>query len=354
MATFTIVQSIDQLLKPLLGDRQHWTVAVSPNPELGDFAVALFAVAKQQGVSPAELAQQVASQLTAKLAAGSPIERIVAAGPYVNFFIKPAAAVAAALALQAAPSPTGRKILVEFFNPNPLKVFHIGHLLNAALGESIRRLLAAQGHTVIGCSYSGDVGTHVAKWLWYYQHQYQGQKIADVPVAEFAEWAGSVYVNACAAVATDPSLDEAVAEYNRLIDQQDPQVMPDWQAAVDKSYQALAVAAAELGCQIDYTFRESATAGPGKAYVQTQIDAGTVVQDQGAWVINLEEYKLGVFILLKSDGTALYQTKDFGLVELKRQRIGAVDESIVVVGGEQQYYFKQLHKAMELLNYPGW
>ncbi|MBU3957677.1 MAG: arginine--tRNA ligase, partial [Nanoarchaeota archaeon] len=92
---------------------------------------------------------------------------------------------------------------------------------------------------------------------------------------------------------------------------------------------------------------------PGKKLVMKFLDRGGLEKSDGAIVIDLEKYGLGVFILLKSDGTALYSTKDFGLFELKRKKF-KFDKSLYVVASEQDFYFRQLFKAFEVLEMPGW
>lgn len=320
------------------------TVVRPPQPDLGDLAIPCFELAKTRQQPPAQVATDLAEQITKHLSGISVIDRVVAAGPYLNVFVKSAALARAALALSFSPQPPrGATALVEFFNPNPLKVMHIGHVRNAVTGESIRRLLQFCGFNTIGCSYSGDVGVHVAKWLWYFQNF--TDKTIPSETENFLQWAGDLYVAACAKVAEQPEFEDQVNEYNRLIDARDNKVLADWQTVTDKSYAALATTATELDCQIKRSFRESETEVMGKEYVQELIQSGAAHQDQGAWVVDLSEQKLGVFIVLKSDSTALYATKDLGLLNCKHQAFGAVDKNIVVVGSEQEHYFRQLIAA---------
>lgn len=338
--TLDIITRLQTELRAVFGSPV--AVVRPPQLDLGDFAVPCFELAKTRGQSPVQIATEIAAAINQQLPETSAVDRAVAAGPYVNLFIKPVILASTVLELAVEPQPNNSQTaLVEFFNPNPLKVMHIGHVRNAVTGESIRRLLQFSGFNTIGCSYSGDVGIHVAKWLWYFQNFTD----KTIPTENFLQWAGELYVAACAKVAEQPENEAAANDYNRLIDARDKKVLADWQTVTDRSYAALAATAKELDCQIERSFRESETEMVGKEYVQELIKTGAVVQDQGAWVVNLSDQKLGVFIILKSDGTALYATKDLGLLNCKHQAFGDVGRNIVVVGSEQEHYFRQLIAA---------
>ena len=60
----------------------------------------------------------------------------------------------------------GKKYVVEYTDPNPFKIFHIGHLYTNMVGESFARLTEALGASVLRANYQGDVGLHVAKTMW--------------------------------------------------------------------------------------------------------------------------------------------------------------------------------------------
>jgi len=345
--TADIISRIQAELQTVFG--MPVTVGRPPQPDLGDFAVPCFELAKIRCQSPAQVATEIAAAINQQSTEASVINQAQAAGPYVNLFVKPTMLAAAVLDLTVEPNlSNGKTVLVEFFNPNPLKVMHIGHVRNAVTGEAVRRLLQFCGWQTVGCSYSGDVGVHVAKWLWYFQNFTDRH----IPTDNFLQWAGELYVAACAKVAEAPEHEAAANEYNRLIDARDPKVLADWRTVTDLSYAALAATAKELDCQIQRAFRESETEVAGKEYVHELIASGKIKQDQGAWVVDLSAQNLGVFIVLKSDGTALYATKDLGLLNCKAQAFGAVEKNIVVVGSEQEHYFKQLLAAAKIFNTP--
>ncbi len=345
----TIKQKISEFLASN-GLPADLPITTPPSLALGDYAVPMFALAKERQMAPPDVAAAVAEQLQAAVADNQLIAAVTAAGPYVNLTLRLEQYAQAVIGTSVEPqASTGKTVLVEFFNANPLKVMHVGHLLNAVMGESIRRLYQWSGYTAHGCSYSGDVGIHVAKWLWYFHTQTDGRLPTD---GDFLEWAGHIYVKASQATADDPAAEAAAQEYNRRLAADDAELVADWQSVVERSYQSLHAMAETLDCQLEHHFRESQTAPIGIALVAAAEGQGIVTRDQGALVVDLEDEKLGVFLVLKTDGTALYSTKDIGLMIQKQEQFGTVDRSIVVVGVEQELHFRQLIATARRLELP--
>ncbi|MFA5358258.1 MAG: arginine--tRNA ligase [Patescibacteria group bacterium] len=343
-----IRQQIKDILRQSIGGDIDISLTIPPKLEMGDFSFALFELAKEQKKNPVELAAQLAVKLMQDVGDKNLIVEVQAVGPYLNIFVDKTAVVAEALKTKVAPKKGRGKIALDVFQANPLKMFHIGHLLNATLGDSLRRIVEFNGYKTATYSYSGDVGVHVAKWLWYYKNFYKG----NVPKKEFNRWAGEVYAAACAKAAENSDYEKEINEINRLIDRRDKSIVSLWKKMTRASYKASWQIAKILDCRVDYSFPESICEDPGKKFVQAKMKSGSVKKDQGAWVIDLQQYKLGVFILIKTDGTALYQTKDLGLAQLRQKKIGKYDKCLFVVGGEQEFYFRQLFKTLEILGHP--
>jgi arginyl-tRNA synthetase len=142
----------------------------------GDYATnAALVASKKVGKNPKEFAQEIIEKLSPSTSLGI-IEAIKIAGPgFINFYLSKEA-IAKEVAVAATKNEwanndlyAGKKVMVEFTDPNPFKEFHIGHLMSNAVGEAISRTLEAAGANVIRVNYQGDVGLHVAKAIWGYQ-----------------------------------------------------------------------------------------------------------------------------------------------------------------------------------------
>jgi len=313
----------------------------------GDFAYACFSLAKKLKKDPKEIANEMAKKLKIKF-----VDRIEAVGPYVNFYVnwgEFGQELFKSINERYGSSKDKETVIMDVFQPNPFKPFHIGHIRNAVLGESIRRILEFCGKKTIAVSYMGDVGTHVAKWLWYFSNFYKG----DIPKENVSKWAGEIYAEATRMVADNLEYEEKVKEVNKKLDKRDPEIMKTWKKIRDLCLKDFWKIKEELGVHLDDSFYESEVEGPGRKIVQQLVEEGKAKTSEGAIVVDLEKYGLGIFLLLKSDGTALYATKDLGLNELKRKKY-KFDKSLFIVATEQELYFKQLFKAMEIFKIPGW
>lgn len=157
------------------------------------------------GKNPAQLASEIAGQLQPF----GVFEQFQAIGPYINAFFAPqklAQEVIAEVEKQKADfgagAATGKTMLLEGWAPNTHKSIHIGHVRNFLLSESIARILKFAGHKVIKTCYPGDIGAHVAKWIWYYQNFAQ----QDFPKQNFTKWVGELYTLATRKIDENPEL----------------------------------------------------------------------------------------------------------------------------------------------------
>jgi arginyl-tRNA synthetase len=136
-----------------------------PRPAMGDLALPL---AMELGRKAGKPPRQIAGELAAQLRSLDGVAKVEIAGPgYVNVYL---ARAAYALGLESsspgpsvpAPEKAAEKIIVEHTNINPNKAAHIGHLRNAALGDTLVRVLRSRGHLVEVQNYIDNTGVQVA------------------------------------------------------------------------------------------------------------------------------------------------------------------------------------------------
>jgi arginyl-tRNA synthetase len=321
-------------------------LAMPPDPAFGDLAFGCFAAAKSQRTSPA----QVAQDLAARFAATTFVASATAAGPYVNFFLdRPAFASAAGREASTLDfgrgEATERRVMIEYAQPNTHKEFHVGHLRNACLGLSVVKLSRAVGNEVVPVTYIGDVGAHVAKWLWY---AVQHPELLD---AADASTFGRIYVEATRAAEADPGSKDAISEVHRQLEAREPKLTALWEKTRQANIDAFKSVFAELGCSFDHWYFESDVEVAGKKLAKDLLESGVAkVGEGGALIVDLEDEKLGVFLVLKSDGSALYSTKELALAELKFSQYD-IDESIHVVDSRQSLYFKQFFATLKRMGF---
>ncbi len=323
---------------------------VPPNTELGDYAFPCFNLSKSLKKSPIELAkslQTIKYPIT--------IKKIQAVGPYLNFFINKSTLAEETITKiikekeNYGAHKTNQTILIEGWQPNTHKAFHIGHIRNAVLSEAISRILEFNGYKVIRTAYMGDIGAHVAKWIWYFKKFYKGS----IPKEKVSKWAGILYTKATVESEKNKSFQEEIQEIQRQLEQGDPKLLKLWKETRELCLKDFKRIFKELDCSIHRYYFESEVEKEGIGLVKDLEKKGIARYSEGAIILDLESYNLGVFVLLKSNGTSLYSTKDLALAKLKEKEYH-YDSSLYIVANEQDHHFRQLFKTLELSGFKGY
>lgn len=317
-------------------------IEVPPNPELGDYSFPCFSLASKLKKNPAEIARD----LSFKLKPGKEVEKIHSSGPYLNFFISKRYLAEKSLKIDEnfGKSNQKSKIMIEFSQANTHKAFHVGHIRGTSLGESIARTLEFLGNKVIRANYQGDSGMHVAKWIWCYLNFHKKEKIrAD------EKWIASIYVDAVQRLAKDENLQEEVNEINRKLEEgSDKTLVALWKKTRQLSLDSLEVIYKDLGTKFKEYFFESQLEKAGKEAAHALLKKNIAIVSDGATILDLKPFNLGVWVLLRKDGTVLYSAKDIALAEEKFSRF-KLDKSVYIVGAAQKLHFEQLIKTLELM-----
>ena len=245
----------------------------------------------------------------------------------------------------------GRKVLVEYTDPNPFKVFHIGHLMSNAIGESISRLIASQGAKVRRMCYQGDIGMHVAKTMWaLLKHEEETPGKRD-PLALRTEFLGKAYVEGSTAFDENAEARKEIEALNKVIfEGGDRKMMRCYKLGRKWSLEQFEVIYKKLGTKFDYYYLESEVAHDGIAIVEEFTKKGIFEKSDGAIVFKGEKYdpKLHTRVFINSQGVPTYETKELGL-NIKKWNKVHPDQSIIVTAVEQSDYFRVIMKALELV-----
>ncbi|MCB0414188.1 MAG: arginine--tRNA ligase [Bdellovibrionales bacterium] len=476
-------------------------IEVPKDQTMGDLAFPCFLLSKSFKKSPPAVASVLEPLLSSRLNSEY-FSTVKATGPYLNFSILKSH-LASTLIPQVlkgdflAPEfNRSDRVMIEFSQPNTHKEFHVGHMRNAALGDSLVRIFKWAGYDVLSVNYIGDVGTHIAKCLWYYRDYYKGE----TPSENLGEFLGKMYVKANELLEFDrlsliPNTAVKFAKVNHIqphpsnpkwnivtitegqtektvvcggsgyvvndlaaylpvgskwkgrdIGVNDMQGVPSEgmllsfselkvdgpkdkkqiftieaflkhapsaqkqqfepqlkninagdflanvfalnpkkieksnvvdeilfrESAVSKVLQDLESGERQitelwkktrqwsldefekiyswLDIHFDHFFYESGVADSGKEIIYKALEEGLLVRSEGAVGADLTAYKLPFFLLLKSDGTGLYSTKDIALAREKFENF-KIDRSIYVVDTSQSLHFQQVFKTLELFGF---
>jgi arginyl-tRNA synthetase len=253
--------------------------------------------------------------------------------------------------------PKGERILVEFSQPNTHKAFHVGHLRNVVLGDSLCNILDAAGYDVIRANYINDTGLHVIKWLWDYQKHHAGE----VPGADKTRWMGDIYAEANRRLEEDPNGEGEVRALYARWDQRDADVMRLWEQTRLWSLEGFDQIYSLLGVRFDKIYYDHEMEKPGQELVDELIRQGIAIDErpEGPVIIRLDDL-LGlsketyrVLVILRSDGTSLYATKDLPLAVRKFEDYDP-DRSVYVIDVRQSLYLQQIFKTLEVMGHPDW
>jgi arginyl-tRNA synthetase len=330
---------------------------------------------KGRGVPVPQRAQQIAEQAAGQIDAPG-VSRAEAVKGYLNIYFETSAyarrvveAVLAAGSDFGRGAPKGERVMVEYAQPNTHHSFHIGHHRNAILGEALARLTEFAGYETIRAAYPGDLGLGVITVLWMYDKFYKGQEPEGIH--ERGQWLLKLYVEATALLekkenetpeetAQREQYEAERREMYRKWDAGDPYVRGLWQKTRQWSLEELREILRLLDIHIDVWFFESEMDEPGKQIVEELVTRGIADDERpqgGAVIVRIDE-KLGLKkekyrtnVILRSDGTTLYLTKDLALAKIKFEQYH-VDRSIYVVDVRQSLHLQQAFAILKLWGFP--
>ncbi len=242
----------------------------------------------------------------------------------------------------------GKRIMFEYAHPNPFKAFHIGHLRNIILGESLIRILEKMGAEVIRVNYQGDVGMHIAKCLWSFKKIQEKDFPTDT--TERVALLAKCYAEGASAFNDEVHQNE-IKEINKLIYTKEDQLTNKlWETgkkwSLDKFHQ--------IYKRVDSTFVreyfESETLTLCKKFIDLALEKGILEKSQGAVIFNGEKYGLETRVFLNGQGLPTYEGKELGLASLQFNDFGDIDLCIHNVAVEQISFFKTTFKVESLLD----
>lgn len=323
-------------------------IVTPPDRSMGDLSLPCFNIAKAISKIPIEITNELKNLKI------DDIDEINSVGPYLNFKINKEYLSKEIIneinnnkeEYGKNKSSQDKSIMIEYSNGNTHKETHIGHIRNIAYGDAVNKILAANGNNLIPVSYINDFGIHVAKTLWALEKFYKNKEIGE----NKGFFLGQVYVRACEELKQNEELNTEVGEAMKQIESRSGDYYKKWEETRLWTIEQLQKIYSDLNIKFQETYYESEVIDDGKKLVENYLNKGIFVESQGAIIADLEKYTLGVLVVARKDGTALYPVADLALAE-KKFNDHEIDESIYVVDIRQSQYFKQLFKVLELAGY---
>ena len=322
------------------------SVETPPDEKMGDLAFPCFPLAKVMRKAP----PMIAAELAQKFSDDENLQKVEAAGGYLNFFFDRAkfeegvikAVKSANGSWGSSDMGKGKTVLVEYSSPNIAKPFHIGHLFSTAVGNSLARIYKYLGYDVQSLNHLGDWGTQFGKLISAYKRWGDKEVIEKDPINELLK----IYVKFHDEAKANPQLEDEARGYFKKLEEGDEETTALWTYFKDISLVEFKRVYDMLGVKFDSYNGEAFYSDKMDEVVELLRGANLLVESDGAQVVDLSDMNMPPCIILKSDGATIYATRDIAAA-LYRHRTYNFDKNIYVVGTPQALHFKQIFETMK-------
>ncbi len=328
-------------------------IEVPPSKAFGDYSFPCFKLAKEFKKNPNEIALDLQKKLNSKK--NLLIEKTETKGPYLNIFLDysflAGKLVPEILKKKKSFGKTsegkGKKVMVEYSSPNTNKPLHIGHLRNDSLGMSLSNIFEANGFKTVKAILINDRGVHISKSMLAYEKFGKGKK----PDKKSDHFVGDYYVLFNQKAKENPEMEKEALNLLAKWEKRDKKTLGLWKKMNKWAVKGLFETYKKFGSKFDVIYKESDFFGKAKKIIDLGLKKNVFREDeQKNLVVDLEEFDLGKKVVLRADGTSIYLTNDL-LLSIEKFKKFNPEKSIYVVGSEQNHYFKQLFKTLELLGF---
>lgn len=331
-------------------------ILVPTNPEMGDYSTNIaFVLAKKEGRNPEEIGKEVIKDFNKEGDFKAMFSKIEFAKPgFINFYLSDdflrehLNKIVEDKNYGFNETMKSKVVMVEYTDPNPFKLFHIGHLMSNAIGEAISRLYESSGARVLRVTWQGDVGMHIAMAVWAIKMSKAGtMPSGDASFEEKMNYLGKAYATGAMAYKEgDTSVKKEIEEVNKSIYKKDgDEIDQIYNTGRQWSLDYFEEIYNRLGSKFDHYFFESELGEKGMEIVRQRPDV--FEESEGAVIFKGEKYGLHTRVFINSSGLPVYESKELGLNKEKFELYNP-DLSIIITGNEINEYFKVLLKVMEL------
>ncbi|MSR86378.1 arginine--tRNA ligase [Candidatus Woesearchaeota archaeon] len=315
-----------------------------PNPDMGDYALPCFTLAKEYKKAP----QEIAKDLEKKLKPSKNIEKIVANGPYLNFFINKAQYNKEIIEAKAVKKKKSNKVItLDFSQPNIMKPFSIAHLRSTMIGNAISQILTYEGYKVIKINHLGDWGTQFGKMMYAYEAWGNKTGLMKDPMHYMTD----LYVRFHKEAETSPILEDKGREWFAKLEKGDKKARAYWDLFSKLSLQYYNKTYKRLNITFDSWAGEAFYEPQLKPTIEFLQKKHLLEESEGALIVNLEKYGLTPCIVRKSDGSTIYATRDLAAA-IYRAKTYNFYKNLYVVDIRQSLHFQQVFKTLELAAFP--
>ena len=317
--------------------------------DLGDIAFPAFSLAKVERKAPQAIAADIAEKIDQ-----SAFEKVVATGPYVNFFLDKSkisdqvikSVIEAGADYGQQDEGHGQNITIDLSSPNIAKPFSVGHLRSTVIGDALSNIFRKMGYNTIKINHLGDWGKQFGLLMVAYKKWGSKEAVEANPIDELLK----LYVRINAEIENDPELDDEGRLWFKKLEDGDPEATELWQWFRDESLVEFNRIYKLLGVEFDSLNGEAFYNDKMDEAVQILEEKGLLKESKGASIVELDDVNLPPAMIKKSDGATLYITRDIATA-IYRARTYNFVKNIYAVGQEQSNHFRQLKAVLKKMGF---
>lgn len=317
--------------------------------DLGDIAFPAFSLAKVERKAPQAIAADIAEKIDQ-----SAFDKVVATGPYVNFFLDKSkisdhvikSVITAGADYGQQDEGHGQNVTIDLSSPNIAKPFSVGHLRSTVIGDAISNLYRKMGYNTIKINHLGDWGKQFGLLMVAYKKWGSKEAVEANPINELLK----LYVRINAEIEHNPELDEEGRKWFKKLEDGDPEATELWQWFRDESLVEFNRIYKLLDVEFDSLNGEAFYNDKMDEGVQILEDKGLLKESKGASIVDLDDVNLPPAMIKKSDGATLYITRDIATAMYRARTYNFV-KNIYAVGQEQSNHFRQLKAVLKKMGF---
>ncbi len=317
--------------------------------DMGDIAFPAFSLAKVERKAPQAIAADIAEKVETE-----GFEKVVAMGPYLNFFLDKSAISAKVLHTVISEQAnygqqtvgTGKNVTFDMSSPNIAKPFSVGHLRSTVIADALANLYTKMGYRSYRINHLGDWGKQFGLLIVAYKLWGDKAAVEANPIDELLK----LYVRINAEADENPELDEQGRQWFKKLEDGDQEAWDLWKWFRDESLVEFDRIYKKLGVSFDHYHGEAFYNDKMDEGIQILEEKGLLKESKGAMIVDLEKYDLPPALIKKSDGATLYITRDIATAMYRKKTFDFV-KNIYVVGQEQSHHFKQLKAVLKEMGF---
>lgn len=345
----TVADTLSAVLPQLDIETIYSLLEKPKSSEMGDIAFPAFSLAKVERKAPQAIATDIVEKIDT-----TGFEKVVATGPYVNFFLDKDAISHQVLTDVIAEKDQygqlnigqGRNVTIDMSSPNIAKPFSVGHLRSTVIGDALANIHGKLGFNPIRINHLGDWGKQFGMLIVAYKLWGDKTAVEADPISELLK----LYVRINAEAEEKPELDEEARQWFKKLEDGDQEALELWQWFRDESLVEFNRIYEKLDVHFDSFNGEAFYNDKMDEAIQILEEKGLLQESKGAQIVDLESYNLPPALIRKTDGATLYITRDIATAMYRKRTYDFV-KSIYVVGQEQINHFKQLKAVLKEMGF---